>query len=122
MVWRVFNRNIIQSSSYNDGSVTATTGGAGNSHIGGIAGVNYGTITSSHNNGVIDGGSTHVYVGGIAGGSDFTFGTTLIDTVYNTGAVTGANHVGGIAGYLHPNGTISNSNNQGTVIEPITTT
>ena len=76
-----------------------------NIYTGGIAGYNYGTISTCYNTGSVSGS----YVGGIAGSSSGT-----ISTCYNTGSVSGTSEVGGIAGRNY-DGTISTCYNTGSV-------
>ncbi len=94
----------------NTGKITAN--GSGN-YAGGIFGfsqdtkINGGTVS---NEGEISAENVS-YVGGIAG---FLYGSTLPSTTSNTGAVTGYNYTGGIAGRIEY-GTI-NGNNSGRII------
>ena len=63
----------------------------GNSYVGGLAGINYGRITSSYVTGSVQGG---LYVGGLAGGNRDT-----VHTSYATARVTGSQQdIGGLVG------------------------
>ena len=65
----------------------------GNSKVGALAGINYGTIENCYNTGTISGSGT---IGGLAG---INYGT--IKYCYNTGAISGKAVIGGIAGENH---------------------
>lgn len=64
------------------------------SFVGGIVGMNMGTVTSSCNKGTIQGINT---VGGIIGGHY----EDLVDGCYNTGTILGDKKIGGIVGAHH---------------------
>ena len=89
--------------SYNVGVVGA--GGANN--VGGVCGLNNGTIKNSYNTGAVSGINV---VGGICG---LTNGT--VENSYNIGAIGGTETVGGICGSNFDNATIENSYNTGAV-------
>lgn len=71
----------------------------GNEYVGGIAGINYGTISKSKNKADIDGTD---YVGGIAGKMEIWQNNSaqIVDNE-NSGEVAGEDYVGGIAGYVY---------------------
>jgi hypothetical protein len=105
----------------------------GNHYVGGLVGVNYGTITNSYSTGRIT-GSHHV--GGLVGrnlgtitnsystgsitGNDRVGGLvglnrrTITDS-YSTGSITGKSSVGGLVGYNYDDGTITNSYSTGSI-------
>ncbi len=84
-------------------------------HIGGLAGVNAGTISDSHAIGIVTGPATVDVIGGLVGWNN---GGTITNS-YASGAVTGRNYVGGLVGYnaAHINAvsSISGSYASGTV-------
>ena len=82
----------------------SVTNGASNSYVGGLAGVNDGTITNAYATGTVTGVNGN-YVGGLVG-----FNQSTITDAYATGAARGGNDsvVGGLAGYNN-GGTISDS-------------
>jgi filamentous hemagglutinin family protein len=108
----------------------------GRSYVGGLAGSNTGSISSSYSTGAVASTSTYVgglvgynntgsisssystgavtstasYVGGLAGSNSYG----AIANSYSTGAVSGVSAVGGLAGY-NSNGTIANSYSTGAV-------
>ncbi len=105
-------------SSHSNGNVSGT----GN-YVGGLVGHNgievvnigdgevenhYGSITNSYATGTVSGGENNV--GGLAG-----YNQGIIDSSYNTGAVSGDWFVGGLAGFNDTDASISNSYNTGTV-------
>ena len=101
----------------NLGVKESTAGISGRLYVGGVVGINYGTIENCHNTGAVSGSSIvggvagrnngtitnccntgevssrYDYVGGVAG---YNYGT--IENCYNTGEVTGTNSVGGVVG------------------------
>jgi hypothetical protein len=79
----------------------------GNEYVGGIAGLNFGTIQNCYNTSDVNGGE--INVGGIVGQS---FGT--VQNCYNTATVKGESCVGGIVGE-NWNGTVKNCYNLGKV-------
>ncbi|WP_419234100.1 GLUG motif-containing protein [Aliarcobacter cryaerophilus] len=89
----------------NLGLVNATVSGF--IYVGGLVGVNDGTITNSYATGTLSGNS---YVGGLVGFNDGT-----ITNSYATGSLSGTHTVGGLVGY-NMSGTISNSYASGNVI------
>lgn len=80
----------------------------GNSYVGGIVGLNYGTIEHVINNGKID--ATESPTGGIAGRTDGKISKTA-----NLGNVAGNRHTGGISGQIYGSGTIEECVNSGTI-------
>ena len=76
-------------------------------NVGGLCGINEGTISNCYNTGTVNGG---LYVGGLCGSS---IGT--ISNCYNTGSVSGNGNkdVGGVCGFNE--GTISDCYNSGNV-------
>lgn len=85
---------------YNIGNISADGTG---SNVGGIAGVNEGTIAQVYNTGEVGDGNTGNNVGGIAG--KLAGASAKIEDAYNTGAVTGSSNVGGIVGLVEGNST-----------------
>lgn len=78
-------------------------------YCGGVDGYNYGIIKSCHNTGIVNGNS---YVGGIAGENNGS-----IENSYNTGNINGNRSIGGVVGYNNSNtATIKNSYNTGDII------
>jgi trimeric autotransporter adhesin len=98
------------SNSHNTGTVTGS--GTGTDYVGGLVGDNIGSITNSYNEGTVSGINYIMsYVGGLAGMN--STGGTISDS-HNSGAVTGDNDTGGLAGGNV--GSITNSYNTGAVI------
>ena len=77
-------------------------------YLGGLAGTNDGTISSSYATGTVKGG---YYVGGLVGDNE----NGTIWTSYAMAAVTGMTHVGGLVGYNAPTGSIQASYATGAV-------
>jgi hypothetical protein len=78
----------------------------GNSSVGGLVGVNVGTVSKSYSSGSVNGASAEV--GGLVG-----LNGGNVSNSYSTGSVTGQGHVGGLVG---GNGaTVSNSYSTGNV-------
>jgi hypothetical protein len=75
----------------NIGMTNATV--IGKSLVGGLAGVNYGTVRNSYYGGNVTGSSYHHHVGGLLGGNEGT-----VNNSYSTGNVTGGAYVGGLVG------------------------
>ena len=77
--------------------------------VGGVCGLNFGTISNSYNAGSVEGGNG-ASVGGVCGYSE-----GLISNSYNTGSIEGGESasVGGVCGYSY--GSISNSYNTGSI-------
>ncbi|MCQ2064095.1 MAG: InlB B-repeat-containing protein [Fibrobacter sp.] len=76
--------------------------------VGGVVGVNNGTVSNVYNTGVVSGGT---FVGGVVGYND----DGTVSNVYNTGSVSGrGHHVGGVVGYSSYS-TVSNVYNTGSV-------
>jgi len=91
----------------NVGVINSSFSGSGN--VGGVCGINRGTIENCYNEGVVSGGC---YVGGVCG-SNYSYAT--IKNCYNTGSVNGTyNQVGGVCGYNYE-GTIENCYSKGDV-------
>lgn len=74
-------------------------------YIGGLVGVNLGTVTNSYSTGSV---TSEYGAGGLVGGNAGT-----VDNSYSTGSVTGNGGVGGLVGAN--NGTVSNSYSTGNV-------
>ncbi|MEE0059313.1 MAG: dockerin type I repeat-containing protein [Acutalibacteraceae bacterium] len=85
--------NIEMSDCYNTGEVV------GDYYVGGVAGINDGTITNCYNAGEVSG---YCYVGGVAGSNNGT-----ITNCYNTGEASATSSVSGVVGYN--NGKTTNS-------------
>ncbi|MCI7692692.1 MAG: hypothetical protein MSR67_09985, partial [Oscillospiraceae bacterium] len=88
----------------NDGTITncySTGAVSGSWYVGGICGENYGTIENCYSTGTVSG--TGGFVGGVCG-----LNTGTIENCYSTGAVSGLDYsVGGVCGYDNY-GTITN--------------
>lgn len=85
---------------------------SGRQSVGGVCGSNYGTIKNCYNNGSVNycsTGSMDMY-GGVCG---MNYDSGTIENCYNTGTVSGSDVVGGVCG-VNP-GTINNCYNTGTV-------
>ncbi|MBI4857292.1 MAG: hypothetical protein HY818_11200 [Acetobacterium woodii] len=67
------------------------TGTVSGSFIGGVTGLNYGSISNCYNTGTVSGNAR---VGGVTGTN-----LGIISNCYNTGAVSGNSDVGGVVGY-----------------------
>ena len=83
----------------------------GLSSVGGLIGLNYGTVSNSYATGSVSGANNRV--GGLVGAS---YG--MINNSYATGNITGHSNVGGLAGFIgsaQKSGTISNSYATGSV-------
>ena len=98
----------------NGGTITScynTESVSGDNHVGGVCGFNTngGTITGCYNTGTVSGNGENV--GGVCGNND-NGGT--ITGCYNTGTVSGSNAVGGVCGRKF-NGTITGCYNKGSV-------
>ncbi|MGN0449376.1 MAG: GLUG motif-containing protein, partial [Ruminococcus sp.] len=79
----------------------------GRADVGGVCGINDGTITGCYNTGKVSGNNS---VGGVCGWNDV--GT--ITGCYNTGTVSGNKSVGGVCGFINK-GTITSCYNTGAV-------
>jgi hypothetical protein len=77
---------------------------AGNIYLGGLVGINGGTILNSFATGDVSGSSFYYYFGGLVGDND----NGLISNCYATGAVSGRREIGGLAGRNYFDGTIVN--------------
>ena len=74
---------------------------SGSEFVGGLVGFNYNTLTACYATGSVSGGS---YIGGLAGYND-VYGT--LTACYATGSVRGLYYVGGLAGFSDTNGTLT---------------
>ena len=102
-----YNAGIIKNLGILEGAVSSSHS---YSYAGGIAGYNYGSISSCYNTGSVVASSSSSYAGGIAG-----YNSGTISNCYNTGSVTSdASSAGGIAG--SNSGTISECYNTGSVV------
>jgi len=95
---------------YLGGITTCRSGGVirGVGRVGGLVGLNWGSLTDSHSTAAVDGGE---YVGGLVGynyAGDVTASTS-------TGPVTGDGRVGGLAGYNGGAGSVADCNAVGPV-------
>ena len=88
---------------------TGAVSGTGNG-IGGLVGYNYGAISNSYSTNEVS-GSGISNLGGLVG---YNGGGSSISNSYSTGAVSGTSTVGGLVGY-NSGGTISNSYSTGAV-------
>ena len=73
--------------------------------VGGLVGINWGTVSNSYSDGSVSGSDQ---VGGLVGGNGGT-----VSNSYSTGSVSGDRHVGGVVGAN--NGPVSNSHFAGSV-------
>ena len=97
----------------NNGTVTncCNTGDvSGSGYVGGVVGVTNGTMTNCRNTGDVSGGSEGSLVGGVVGATNGT-----VTNCCNTGDVSGSDYVGGVAGYSNNGGTVTNCCNTGDV-------
>ena len=78
---------------------------SGNNFVGGVVGLNRGSVENCYNTGEVSGNS----VGGVVG---YNGGT--VENCYNTGNISG-NTSGGVVGYNHSGGSVTNSYNTGSV-------
>lgn len=93
-----------------DSYSTATATGQG-MYVGGLVGSSYnGTIANSHATGLVDGGTTASYVGGLAGRNK-----GAVTNSYATGNVSGATVVGGLVGNSLSGSSITDSYATGNV-------
>jgi hypothetical protein len=100
----------------NDGTVSnsySTGSVSGTSHVGGLVGMNDGTVDNSYSTGSVSGSGEAIHgyqdMGGLVGMNDGT-----VDNSYSTGSVSGDNYVGGLVGYNN-HGTVNNSYSTGSV-------
>ena len=103
-----YNNGGTLQTSYSLGAVNGT--GATQSALGGLAGLNSGTITIAYATGAVTGNATSMDVGGAIGRD-----SGAIDQTYATGAVNGGTQVGGLAGSVASGATILQSYATGTV-------
>jgi hypothetical protein len=97
----------------NDGSISqsyATGAVSGYSYIGGLVGKNAGSISQSYSTGEAVSSFIYSYVGGLVGNND----GGSISQSYATGAVSGSRYLGGLVGYQN-SGSISQSYATGAV-------
>jgi hypothetical protein len=80
-------------------------------HIGGLVGYNWGSVTQCYSNGLVRGSSL---VGGLVGFNGIIRGSS-IRASYSTGSVSGHASVGGLVGYNYASSRISASYSSGTV-------
>ena len=78
----------------------------GNNYVGGVVGLNLGSVENCHNTGSVTG--TGDYVGGVVGDNRGTFENCAF-----TGSVSGNSNVGGVVGYN--SGTVKNCYNTGNI-------
>ncbi len=91
--------------------MAGTVNGGSATAIGGVVGINYGTVKTSYNTGSVSGSSGSTMVGGVVGCSAGT-----VQTSYNTGRVSGSTKVGGVVGYnCSPANTITSTYYNSTV-------
>ena len=79
---------------------------SGSGYVGGVVGLNYGTVSECYNTGRVN---ASYYVGGVVGYSD----ESLVSNCYNTGSVSGDDRVGGVVGGNY--GTVIDCYNNGSV-------
>ena len=94
----------------NDGSIIncySTGSVSGSSEVGGLVGENDSGINDCYSTGTVSGSD---YVGGLAGMND-----SSIINCYSTGSVSGSSEVGGLVGYNNYNASISDCYSTGTV-------
>lgn len=92
---------------YNTSNETGTNGDSWDSSVGGIVGVNRGTVERAYNTGTVRGDNSANGVGGIVGRNE----NGAIRQVFNAGNVSGKNEVGGIVGRHGWSDTSKNSSN-----------
>ena len=81
---------------------------SGSSDVGGLVGINYATISNSYATGNVSG--TGNYVGGLVGRNSGAVGGS-----YGAGSVSGSSYVGGLVGYNTSTGALSNTYATGNV-------
>ena len=117
--YQVYNNGVIIAGTWNDANTNKVVdageiqaGGAGE-HIGGLVGINSGTVTAAYNTGAIAAaGSSNV--GGIAGTNSGTIDqvfSTIFDGDGRSGMVSGRTTVGGLVGWNTAGGTLTNGYN-----------
>ncbi|MHC4395813.1 MAG: GLUG motif-containing protein [Planctomycetota bacterium] len=87
----------------------SVTGGNGSEYLGGLCGRNSGTISDCYATGSLTGGASSVFLGGLCGVNVGTIST--ISNCYATGSLTGgdvSSFLGGLCGVNDNHGTISN--------------
>ena len=85
----------------------------GNNYVGGVVGLNLGSVENCYNTGTVTG--TGDYVGGVVGCND----RGTVTNCYNTGEVSGGEDVGGVVGYnSSASASVENCYNTGTVSGP----
>ena len=90
-------------------SVSGSVSVSGSDHVGGVVGLNLGTVINCAFSGSVSG--TGDYVGGVVGDND----GGRVENCYNTGEVSGNSYVGGVVGYNIGGGRVTNSYNTGAV-------
>ena len=98
---------------YNAGKITGRRDNDNETLVGGIVGINWGTIKEAYNTGTISyAGTKGTSIGGIAGKNENNGTLSSVENVYNAGIIIGTQFVGGIVGY-HQSGTIKYAYNTG---------
>jgi hypothetical protein len=92
--------------SYFEGSVT----GSGDQCVGGLVGINSGTVTNCYSSGNVAGPR---FVGGLVGASVYEDGVVTVSDSYSTCTVSGDGPVGGLMGMNGANATVSSSYSTG---------
>lgn len=81
-------------------------------YLGGVVGLNKGTVESCYNTGAIEiSGGLFEHAGGVVGKNDID---AIIDRCYNEANIKGKNNIGGILG-INDNGTVKNCYNEGVI-------
>ncbi|MGU7784559.1 GLUG motif-containing protein [Burkholderia sp. PU8-34] len=82
----------------------------GGNYVGGLLGINEGTVTNAYATGSVSGGSSSEDIGGLVGVNGGTMGK-----VYATASVSGGSAVGGLVGWSSDPGTVSDAYATGSV-------
>ena len=100
---------------YNAGKITGRRDNSNDTCVGGIVGINWGTIKEAYNTGTISyAGTKGTSIGGIAGKNENNGTLSSVENVYNAGSIYGTQFVGGIVGN-HQSGTIKYAYNTGRI-------
>ena len=86
----LFGYSVSSSSIFNLGLIGTNTSITGGGYVGGLVGLNYGSISNSYFTGNVNGNG---YVGGLVG-----LNYSPISNLYSTGSVSGGDFVGGLVG------------------------
>lgn len=82
----------------------------GLSYVGGVVGLNRGTVTNCYNTGRVAGYATGLYAGGVV-----SYNNGTVTNCYNTGTVSGGDYIGGVVGANYSTGKVADCYDTGTV-------